>query len=391
MVRRVRRRCTRGGESARARILRARVASGMSDARRRARARARDGRAFSFVTDAAQSGASAREFARAMTHTSRALTIVGTVADVRPLASRLVAALVASASAEGEAEDEGDARAEALLSLMTHDLEDVRATAYATLAASCAVDVLKHPLILSEIIVGGAHHVSTVRDAATCLQTLCARSSGDAAVAAHLSMHAAWLDAMSDDVDLGDAAMRARAFVAEANVGGRLGRLSTALRGLFHQDEKTRVRCATDLAHDIGQGVTSAADVLLRSTNDPFDDVLLEDDAYVRNRDDVDDSPRVDAFRESLRSRTFDDVRASIRAFIDHDDESETKQSVEELVAELEITVRDERLAAALADPRTLDAPFEWRSNKDLTSPSSPARFKSSPRRPARVDSCATP
>ena len=309
-----------------------------------------------FVTDAAQSGASAREFARAMTHTSRALTIVGTVADVRPLASRLVAALVASASAEGEAEDEGDARAEALLSLMTHDLEDVRATAYATLAASCAVDVLKHPLILSEIIVGGAHHVSTVRDAATCLQTLCARSSGDAAVAAHLSMHAAWLDAMSDDVDLGDAAMRARAFVAEANVGGRLGRLSTALRGLFHQDEKTRVRCATDLAHDIGQGVTSAADVLLRSTNDPFDDVLLEDDAYVRNRDDVDDSPRVDAFRESLRSRTFDDVRASIRAFIDHDDESETKQSVEELVAELEITVRDERLAAALADPRTLDA-----------------------------------
>ena len=49
-------------------------------------------------------------------------------------------------------------------------------------------------------------------------------------------------------------------------------------------------------------------------------------------------------------------MRASIRAFIDHDDESETKQSVEELVAELEITVRDERLAAALADPRTLDA-----------------------------------
>ena len=46
---------------------------------------------------------------------------------------------------------------------MTHDLEDVRATAYATLAASCAVDVLKHPLILSEIIVGGAHHASTVR------------------------------------------------------------------------------------------------------------------------------------------------------------------------------------------------------------------------------------
>ena len=105
----------------------------------------------------------------------------------------------------------------------------------------------------------------------------------------------------------------ARAFVAESNVGGRLGRLSTALRGLFHQDEKTRVRCATDLAHDIGQGVTSAADVLLRSTNDPFDDVLLEDDAYVRNRDDVDDSPRVDAFRESLRSRTFDDVRAEAR------------------------------------------------------------------------------
>ena len=40
-----------------------------------------------------------------MTHTSRALTIVGTVADVRPLASRLVAALVALRSAEGEAED----------------------------------------------------------------------------------------------------------------------------------------------------------------------------------------------------------------------------------------------------------------------------------------------
>ena len=128
-------------------------------------------------------------------------------------------------------------------------------------------------------------------------------------------MHAAWLDAMSDDVDLGDAAMRARAFVAEANVGGRLGRLSTALRGLFHQDEKTRVRCATDLAHDIGQGVTSAADVLLRSTNDPFDDVLLEDDAYVRNRDDVDDSPLADAFRESCaRARSTTCARRFARS-----------------------------------------------------------------------------
>ena len=237
-------------------------------------------------------GGVGEEFARAMTHTSRALTIVGTVADVRPLASRLVAALVASASAEGEAE-RGDARAEALLSLMTHDLED-GATAYATLAASYAVDVLKHPLILSEIIVGGAHHVSTVRDAATCLQTLCARSSGDAAVAAHLSMHAAWLDAMSDDVDLGDAAMRAR--VRGGSERRRsIGTIVAALRGLFHQDEKTRVRCATDLAHDIGQGVTSAADVLLRSTNDPFDDVLLEDDAYVRNRDDGTIRPLADA------------------------------------------------------------------------------------------------
>ena len=308
-----------------------------------------------FIADAARSGASARDFARATTHTSRALTIVGTTTDVRPLASRLVAALVASASAEGEDEDEADARAEALLSLMTHDLEDVRATAYATLAASRAVEVFKHPLILSEIIVGGAHHLSTARDAATCLETLCARASGDVAVAAHLSTHAAWLDALSDDADVGDAASRARAFLADANVGGRLERLSTALRGLFHQDEKTRVRCATDLAHDIGRGVASAADVLLRSTTDPFDDVLLEDDAYVRTRDD-DDSPLDEAFRESLRTRTFDDVRALLRAFIDRDDERGMKKSKEELVAELEITVRDERLAAALADPRTLDA-----------------------------------
>lgn len=307
-----------------------------------------------FVANASRSGASAKDFARATAHTSRALTIVGTTTDVRPLASRLVAALVASASAEDE-EGEADARAEALLSLMTHDLENVRATAYATLAASRAVEVFKHPLILSEIIVGGAHHLSTARDAATCLETLCARAAGDVTVAAHLSTHAAWLDALSDDADVGDAATRARAFLADANVGGRLERLSTALRGLFHQDEKTRVRCATDLAHDIGRGVASAADVLLRSTTDPFDDVLLEDDAYVRNRDD-DDSPLDKAFRESLRTRTFDDVRASLRAFIDHEDERETKKSREELVAELEITVRDERLAAALADPRTLDA-----------------------------------
>ncbi|CEG01156.1 Armadillo-type fold [Ostreococcus tauri] len=300
------------------------------------------------VATSAALGVGAAAFAKIVSNAAPALSLLGATFDVMPFTSRMLATLFALASAS--AEDVEDVVA-ATLTMLTHCMEGVRMSAYATLAAAevSAFAILEHPHMIEEIIIGGLNHVSTARDAAICLATLCGESDVDSRrrIAAQLAQHAAWLDALAGDETVGKSVIMAHKMIEHESDYGRLSTLSTSLRGLFHQEEKTRIRSATDLAHGISHGLTSAAQVLLRSHDDPFDSVLLTDEEYVREPA----SSVADAFKESLRLRTFDDVRAMLRRFI-FDDVS----SREELTAELEIMTSDERLSAVLADPSLLDA-----------------------------------
>ena len=301
---------------------------------------------------AAVSGLDAKSFARIVSKATPALSIMGATDNVTPFCSSMTAKLVALASTS-ESADDLDEVVSAMLALLSHGIDDVRTSAYATLATAssphtAARAILEHSTIIGELIVGGLNHSSTVRNAALCLESLCNSTLNRRAVATQVSLYSAWIEALIDDADAGHAAREAQKMIQEANVGGRLSKLAPLLRGLFHESEKVRVRSATDLAYGIAHGLSSAAQVLLASHDDPFDSVLLTDDEYVRQED---ADSRVVAFKESLRLRTFDDVRACLRRFI-FDDAKHRDQ----LLAELEIMMRDERLATVLADPSLLES-----------------------------------
>ena len=304
---------------------------------------------------AAAEGIDAVAFASVVSRAAPALSLLGSTLDVRPFAARMMATLLALVCAADNPRDENtrDAVATATLAMLSHCIEGVRAATYATLAAAkkSARVILHHPTIIDEIIIGGLNHLTTASDASKCLEALCEPEADDRReIAVQLSAYAAWLDALEGDQVVGKSASLARRIIEEESVTGRLGPLSICMRGLFHQDERTRIRSATDLAHGISHGLSSAAQVLLRSYDDPFDSVLLRDEEYVREESPTDSHSRA-AFKESLRLRTFDDVRAALRRFIFDD-----VKSREELTAELEIMTSDERLASVLADPTLLDA-----------------------------------
>ena len=310
-------------------------------------------RCLQLASHATATSATPAEFSQLVINAVPALSLLGAIADVVPFASRMTATLLTLSSRCGT-QDDAQLVVTALLSMLTHQIEGVRVSTYATLAAAggsqaYARAVMEHPAIIGEIIVGGLNHEATAHNAAMCLEHLCVDSPNSRATAFQLSLYSAWLDALIGDQIVGRVASRAQDFIANQQIGGRLFNMSPSLRGLFHQSEKVRVRSATDLAHSIGHGLASAAEILLKCSDDPFDVVLLTDDEYVR---DERGEERKNAFRESLRTQTFDDVRASLRTFI-HDD---AKSSRDKLIAELEIVMSDERLAAVLADPAMLDA-----------------------------------
>lgn len=293
-------------------------------------------------------------FAKLVLKATPALSLMNVESNAGQMSANMIATLLALTS-EDDAADVRDNVVIAVLALLTHAVTEVRTSAYATLAAASAIDsaacsVLEHPAIIGEVIVGGLNHSSTMMDAATCLESACAVTHNHHHVAGQITCYSAWFDALDGDDAVGVAVSEARRLIERVRretAGGKWERLIPAVRGLFHESEQVRTTSAVDVARNISHGHSASAQVLISSSSDPLDEVLLTEDEYVRDEH----TKASSAPNESSKLKTFTDVRDLLQAFLSSD-----PRSREAIAIELENLARDPRLAQVLADAASLDS-----------------------------------